>query len=83
MHIDAKPLDLKLTTPFRISRGVQYTSPNAIIEVNHDDYTGYGEASPTEYYGESVETVFACITSNNLISVLRSRPLPYFFKRFS
>jgi L-Ala-D/L-Glu epimerase len=62
MHIDVKPLDLKLTTPFRISRGVQHTSPNAIVEVNHDDYTGYGEASPTEYYGESVETVFACIT---------------------
>jgi len=62
MHIDAKPLDLKLTTPFRISRGVQYTSPNVIVEVNHDDYTGYGEASPTEYYGESVETVFACVT---------------------
>jgi L-Ala-D/L-Glu epimerase len=62
MHIDAKPLDLKLTTPFRISRGVQNTSPGALVEVTHDDYTGYGEASPAEYYGESVETVFACIT---------------------
>lgn len=62
MHIDAKPLDLKLTTPFRISRGVQSISPGVIVEVNHDDYTGYGEASPSEYYGESVETVFACVT---------------------
>ncbi len=62
MHIDAKPLDLKLTTPFRISRGVQSVSPGVIVEVNHDDYTGYGEASPSEYYGESVETVFACVT---------------------
>ncbi len=60
MHIDAKPLDLKLTTPFRISRGVQNTSPGVLVEVTHDDYTGYGEASPAEYYGESVETVFAC-----------------------
>ncbi len=61
MQIDAKPVDLKLTVPFRISRGVQYTSPNAIVQVNHDEFTGYGEASPAEYYGESVETVLACI----------------------
>ncbi len=61
MQIDAKPVDLKLTVPFRISRGVQYTSPNAIVQVNHNEVTGYGEASPAEYYGESVETVLACI----------------------
>lgn len=61
MHINARPIDLKLTTPFRISRGVQYTSPNVIVQVNHGDYTGYGEASPAEYYGESPETVLACI----------------------
>ncbi len=61
MHIDAKPIDFKLSTPFRISRGVQYTSPNVIVQVTHNDYTGYGEASPAEYYGESQETVLACI----------------------
>jgi L-Ala-D/L-Glu epimerase len=61
MHINAHPIDLKLTTPFRISRGVQYTSPNVIFEITHDKYTGYGEASPTEYYGESLETVMACV----------------------
>ena len=62
MQIDAKPIDLKLTVPFRISREVQYTSSNAIIQVTHDDFTGLGEASPTEYYGESLETVLACVT---------------------
>ena len=61
MHIDAKPIDLKLTMAFRISRGVQYTSPNVIVQINHEDFTGYGEASPAEYYGESPETVLACI----------------------
>jgi len=61
MHIDAKPIDLTLTMPFRISRNVQYTSPNVLVQINHDDYTGYGEASPYEYYGESPETVLACI----------------------
>ncbi len=62
LHINARPIDLKLTTPFRISRGVQYTSPNVIVQVNYDEITGYGEASPAEYYGESLETVLACIT---------------------
>jgi L-alanine-DL-glutamate epimerase-like enolase superfamily enzyme len=62
MHINARPIDLQLTTPFRISREVQYTSSNAIIQINYNEYTGYGEASPTEYYGESVETTLACIS---------------------
>ena len=61
MHIDAKPIELTLSTPFRISRGVQNTSPNVIVQINHEEYTGYGEASPDEFYGESQETVLACI----------------------
>jgi L-Ala-D/L-Glu epimerase len=61
LHINAKPIDLKLSTPFRISRGVQYTSPNVIVAIKYNEHTGYGEASPSEYYGESVETVLACI----------------------
>jgi L-alanine-DL-glutamate epimerase-like enolase superfamily enzyme len=61
MHISASPISLKLTTPFRISRGVQETSPNVIVEIVHNGYKGYGEASPTEYYGESPASVLACI----------------------
>ncbi len=61
MHIDAKPIDLKLTTPFRIARGVQTVASNAIVQINHNGYTGYGEAAPDEFYGEDVETVLACI----------------------
>jgi L-Ala-D/L-Glu epimerase / N-acetyl-D-glutamate racemase len=62
LHIDAKPIDLKLTTPFRISRGVQDTAQNVIVQITHHEYTGYGEAAPDEYYGENQETVLACIT---------------------
>lgn len=61
MHIDAKPIDLKLTTPFRIARGVQTVASNAIVQINHNGYTGYGEAAPDEFYGENVETVLACV----------------------
>jgi L-alanine-DL-glutamate epimerase-like enolase superfamily enzyme len=63
LHIDARPFDLTLTTPFRISRGVQNISPNVIVQINYDDYTGYGEAAPDEYYGENQQTVLACISA--------------------
>ena len=63
MHIDARPIDLKLTFPFRIARGTQNVASNAVVQINHKNYTGYGEAAPDEYYGENVETVLACITT--------------------
>ena len=63
LHINAKPVDLKLTIPFRIARGVQLTSPNAIVQINYDEYTGYGEAAPDEYYGENQQTVLACVSA--------------------
>ena len=63
LHIDAKPIDLRLSTPFRISRGVQSTSSNVIVQIHYDGYVGYGEAAPDEYYGENQETVLACIST--------------------
>ncbi len=61
LHIDAKPIDLQLTTPFRIARSVQQTAANVVVQVRHNDIVGYGEAAPSNYYGESAETVMACI----------------------
>jgi L-Ala-D/L-Glu epimerase len=61
LHIDAKPIDLQLTTPFRIARSVQHTAANVVVQVRHNDFVGYGEAAPSNYYGESAETVMACI----------------------
>ncbi|MDQ2904808.1 MAG: dipeptide epimerase [Chloroflexota bacterium] len=61
MDIEARPLNLKLTVPFRISRGVQHISENVIVQVTHKDIVGLGEASPAEYYGESPGTVLACM----------------------
>jgi L-Ala-D/L-Glu epimerase len=63
LHINAEPLDLKLSTPFRISRGVQRTARNVSVQITHGAYVGIGEAAPDEYYGESQETVLACISA--------------------
>src|SRR6266581_3182482 len=62
MQIDARPIDLRLSTPFRISRGVQNVASNAIVQINFNGHMGYGEAAPDEFYGENVETVLACIS---------------------
>jgi len=63
LHIDAKPVDLRLSTPFRIARGVQNTSSNVIVQIQYNEHVGYGEAAPDEYYGENQETVLACIST--------------------
>jgi L-alanine-DL-glutamate epimerase-like enolase superfamily enzyme len=62
MHLNTKALNLKLTTPFRISsRDAQHTAPNVIVQITHNEFTGYGEAAPSGYYGETTETVLACL----------------------
>ena len=63
LHIDAKPIDLRLSTPFRISRGMQNTASNVIVQIQYNEHVGYGEAAPDEYYGENQETVLACIST--------------------
>lgn len=61
MHLEAKRINLKLRTPFRISRGVQEIAPNVVVEIRYEDMTGYGEAAPDEFYGENQETALACV----------------------
>ncbi len=40
---------------------MQTVASNAVVQVNYNGHTGYGEAAPDEFYGENVETVLACI----------------------
>lgn len=61
MKLDVQTFDLKLTTPFRISRHVQYTAANVLTRITHEGVTGIGEAAPSEHYGEYRETVMAAL----------------------
>lgn len=61
MRLEVQPFDLQLTTPFRISRHVQYKAFNVLARVTHDGVTGIGEAAPSEHYGEYRETVLAAL----------------------
>jgi L-Ala-D/L-Glu epimerase len=74
LRISAQPIELKLTTPFRISRNVQITAPNVGVELTYNAYTGYGEAAPDEYYGENQKTVLACLAT--LAENLGNDPFP-------
>ncbi|MDS0283365.1 dipeptide epimerase [Haloarcula onubensis] len=49
--------DLPLATPFGISRGTSEVCESVVVELTHEGTTGYGAATPSAYYGESVETV--------------------------
>ncbi len=72
MEMRARPLDLKLSTPFRISRSVQHFARNVLVEIEAGDSTGIGEAAPSGYYGEKQETVLAALPY--LANVLGDEP---------
>ena len=52
-----KQYDLQLKHTFRISRSASTVATVIIVELEHDGIIGYGEASPTKRYGETVETI--------------------------
>ncbi len=57
MKLSWKQYDLKLKHTFRISRSARDTASVLILEFEHDGIIGYGEASPTKRYGESLDTI--------------------------
>jgi L-Ala-D/L-Glu epimerase len=73
MDLRAEPLDLKLRTPFRISRGVQLVAENVLVSLAADGITGIGEAAPSGFYGEKRATVLAALPF--LQAVLGDDPL--------
>ena len=62
MELTAQTLDLKLTTPFRISRSVQHYAYNVLTQIEADGIVGIGEASPSGYYGEKRESVLMALS---------------------
>ena len=55
MKVAAVAYDLELEVPFSISRDTTTTRQICIAEVTYKDIVGYGEASPSGYYGDSPE----------------------------
>lgn len=50
---------MHLRHAFRISRGVEVVDPVMIVSLEHDGIVGYGEASPSPRYNETIQTIDA------------------------
>jgi L-alanine-DL-glutamate epimerase-like enolase superfamily enzyme len=57
MRLSFKRVDLKLRHTFRISRGSEDVASVVIAKLEHDGIQGFGEASPSSRYGETIDTV--------------------------
>ncbi|TAG99710.1 MAG: dipeptide epimerase [Sphingobacteriales bacterium] len=56
MKISYRPYQLNLKHPFTISGFSRTATPILLLEINYQNYIGYGEASMVPYLGESIET---------------------------
>lgn len=56
MKITCRPFDLELRHPFTIAKFSRTSTPIMLLEIFHDGYTGYGEASMVPYMGENMQT---------------------------
>lgn len=55
MKIKAADYQLVLETPFAIARGTTSVHSICVAEIEHQGVRGLGEASPSAYYGDSME----------------------------
>lgn len=66
MKINYHHIELHLTHTFTISRSSRDIEPCVIVELEHDGIVGYGEAAPSERYGETAKTVVEFLKSADL-----------------
>jgi L-alanine-DL-glutamate epimerase-like enolase superfamily enzyme len=61
MKVEAEKITLTPHHPFRISRETQRARDVVVIELSWEGIAGWGEASPSAYYDENVETVLSAL----------------------
>ncbi len=61
MRIEGKIYDLVLEVPFAIARNTTSRHSICIAEIQFEGFVGYGEASPSGYYGDSTEKAMLAI----------------------
>jgi len=66
MVLTYRSYDLQLTHTFTIVRSSKDVEQCVIVELHHDGIVGFGEAAPSERYGETVETVHSFLKNVNL-----------------
>ncbi|TBW25833.1 dipeptide epimerase [Gramella sp. KN1008] len=61
MALNFYPFDLELKNTFTISHGSRDFQPSLIVEITEGEFSGYGEAAATSYYGVSIDKMIASI----------------------
>ncbi len=56
MKLTYQPFELLLRHTFTIAKFSRTSTPIMLVEIEHEGYTGYGEASMVPYMGESVQS---------------------------
>jgi len=56
MELTYRPFELELKHPFTIAKFSRTSTPLMLLEIKHEGYIGYGEASMVPYMGESQQT---------------------------
>ena len=56
MELTYRPFELELKHPFTISKFSRTSTPLMLLQIAHEGYTGYGEASMVPYMGESQQS---------------------------
>jgi len=62
MKLTWQPFELELKHPFTIAKFSRTSTPLMLVNLAHEGYVGYGEASMVPYMGESHETAAAVLT---------------------
>jgi L-alanine-DL-glutamate epimerase-like enolase superfamily enzyme len=56
MKLTYRPFELELKHPFTIAKFSRTSTPLMLLQIAHEGYTGYGEASMVPYMGESQQS---------------------------
>ncbi|HVP58085.1 MAG TPA: dipeptide epimerase [bacterium] len=67
MKVNLRTYDLQLEVPFAIARGTTSVHRICVAELAWRGLTGYGEASPSAYYGDSSEAAAAAILGSEAL----------------
>ena len=66
MRLTFKPHELQLRHAFNLARNSRTTTPDVLVRIDLDGYTGFGEASMPPYLGESTESVMRFLSQVDL-----------------
>jgi L-alanine-DL-glutamate epimerase-like enolase superfamily enzyme len=61
VELEARVETLRMAETFVISRGAADEAEVVFVEIRHDGHSGYGEATPSERYGESAGSALAFV----------------------